>query len=539
MDPGMYPSSITAEFSQSTKRTGVYLFSALVGTLAGLIIILYRLSIAFLEQSRANLLPLLAGNAGRILLWVAVASIMGVLTAMMVRKVPYIRGSGIPQVKATLMRRIDPRWRLELPFKFLGGSLALGAGLSLGREGPSIQLGALVGKAISELSRHKDYSRYLITAGAAAGISAAFNAPLAGVLFCIEELHRNVSPVILTSSLIASFCANAVVWAFAGNAPVFGIILDSVLPLNHYFNSIVFIGISSALLGSLFNHGLLGFQKAYKHLIPNDAGRMVSAFAVAALVSLLVPAISGGGDRLIEAVVHNDHGWRLISLLLLGKIGFTLFSYASGAPGGIFLPMLAIGALGGALSRLVFLEFDIGGEYLNNYVLIGMVGFFTAVVRAPITGAVLITEMAGSFAHFPAFILVSVVASIASELLRTKPIYDSLLGQIGADHPRETLSHPVVLHIPVQEGSVLETCYNVQAHLPEGCILVSVDHGEKELFPDKELDIQPGDTLRIVVESRKAYLLKEKLLHLGEAPAAEQRDNERASRPVKNKRRIL
>ena len=195
--------------------------------------------------------------------------------------------------------------------------------------------------------------------------------------------------------------------------------------------------------------------------------------------------------------------------------------------------MLDIGALTGALSRFILLEFGIGGAYLNNYILIGMVGFFTAVVRAPVTGAVLITEMAGSFAHFPAFILVSVVASIVSELLRTKPIYDSLLTQISADHPRETLSHPIMLHIPVQEGSVLETCYNVQAHLPEGCILVGVDHGEKELFPDKDLDIQPGDTLRIVVESRKAHLLKEKLLHLGEAPAAERHDTEQVSKTGK------
>ena len=529
----MHTTGITAEFAQSSKRTGVYLLSALVGILAGLIIVLYRMAISTLEESRMSLLRGLAGKAGLILLWLAAACVAGLLTAMMVRRSPYIRGSGIPQVKAMLMRRIGSDWKLELPFKFLGGSLALGAGLSLGREGPSIQLGALAGMAVSEVSKRLDYSRYLITAGAAAGISAAFNAPLAGVLFCIEELHRNVSPLMLTSSLIASFCANAVMWAFTGNAPVFGIILEQVLPLNQYFTSIVFIGIGSALLGSLFNYGLLGFQKAYKHLVPNDAARIVSAFGVAAVVSVLIPSIGGGGDRLIEAVVHNGIGWQLVALLLLGKLVFTLFSYASGAPGGIFLPMLAIGALVGALSRFAFMEFGIGGEYLNNYVLIGMVGFFTAVVRAPVTGAVLITEMSGSFAHFPAFILVSVVASIVSELLRTKPIYDSLLGQISANHPRETLSRPLMLHIPVQEGSVLETCYNVQVHLPDGCILVGVDHGEKELFPDKELDIQPGDTLRIVVESRKAHQLKEKLLQLGEAPAAEKQDKERASKTGK------
>jgi H+/Cl- antiporter ClcA len=121
------------------------------------------------------------------------------------------------------MRRVYFSWKQELPLKFAGGALALGAGLSLGREGPSIQLGVLAGSAIEELFHIPDYRRYLATAGAAAGISAAFNAPLAGVLFCIEELHRNFSPVMLTVTMIASFTANVVMWIFFGTAPVFNL----------------------------------------------------------------------------------------------------------------------------------------------------------------------------------------------------------------------------------------------------------------------------------------------------------------------------
>ena len=517
----------SAALFHDNSKTGIYLFSALVGLASGLVIVGYRSLIGFLEKLRLNNLPRLltvfldGHKIGFLLLWILIAVLGGSIVALMVKRSPYIRGSGIPQVKAVLMRRIGADWRLELPFKFLGGSLALGAGLSLGREGPSIQLGALAGVAISEVSKQFEYKRYLVTAGAAAGISAAFNAPLAGVLFCIEELHRNVSPIMLTSSLIASFCANAVMWATYGHTPVFGISLAQVLPLNQYFTTVLAIGLGSALVGSLFNRGILGFQKAYRTLVPNSSVRIVSAFAAAAIISLLVPAITGGGDLLIESLVHEAYALRLVLLLLIGKITFTLFSYASGAPGGIFLPMLAIGALIGTFSQGIFLKFGIGSEYLNNYILVGMVGFFTAVVRAPITGAVLITEMAGSFAHFPAFILVSVVASIVSEVFHTKPIYDLLLTQISADHPRETLSRPITLHIPIQEGSTLETCYNVQAHLPEGCILAGVEHGEKELFPDKDMDIHPGDVLKIIVESGKAYQLKETLLHLGEAPKEE------------------
>lgn len=510
-------STISSEFSHKRKKVEIYGYSILVGILSGLIIVGYRASIIFLEKRRISLLAQYNRSLTSIIIWIASAAALGLLVALLVKVAPYITGSGIPQVKASLMRRIQPSWKKELPAKFLGGSLALGVGFSLGREGPSIQLGALTGEAISDLIDRSEYKRYLVTAGAAAGISAAFNAPLAGVLFCIEELHKNVSPTILTSSLIASFSANAVMWAFYGNAPVFGIKLARVLPLNMYFSSILFIGVLTGIFGRLFNSGLLGFQSLYRRIAVNQTSRLVSAFVAVAGVSLVLPVLTGGGDKLIDLIQHVDFSLWAIVALLAGKMLFTLFCYASGAPGGIFLPMLAIGALLGALSHdlLVFLGASPG--YMENYMLIGMVGFFTAVVRAPITGAVLITEMAGSFAHFPAFIFVSVIASLVSGLVGNKPIYDALLAQVAPEPSTSESSRPVLLYIPVLEGSILETCTHVQEQLPPGCILVSVEHGEEDLYPNPDLDIQPGDVLRIVVENGKAGSLKEQLIGLGQA----------------------
>lgn len=519
IDPLMTRSGFASEFSNKRKRTDIYAYSVIVGIVTGLIVVSYRSAISFLEERRIDFLHGAASSVPVSLAWIAIAAAVGALVYLLVRAAPYIKGSGIPQVKASLMRRIQPLWKKELPFKFAGGSLALGVGFSLGREGPSIQLGALAGEAIGELARRSEYKRYLVTAGAAAGISAAFNAPLAGVLFCVEELHKNVSPTMLTSSLIASFCANAVMWTFYGNSPVFGISLASTLPLNLYFSAILFIGVVSGALGSLFNRGLLAFQAAYKRIAPNDALRLVSAFAAVAAVSLLVPALAGGGDKIIASIGQAHMTLWPVAALLVGKMAFTLFSYASGAPGGIFLPMLAIGALIGAFSTSLFEAIGIPSVYLMNYVLIGMVGFFTAVVRAPITGAVLITEMAGSFAHFPAFILVSVIASLVSGILKTKPIYDSLLAQIAPERSTAQNSRPTILHIPVLEGSILETCARAQESLPAGCILVSVERGEEDLFPSAGLDILPGDVLHIVVEKGSAHSLKERLIALGQAHA--------------------
>jgi H+/Cl- antiporter ClcA len=510
-------STIPSEFSHQRKKVEIYGYSVLVGVLSGFIIVGYRASIAFLEANRSGFMSRYNKAPLSVIIWIASAATFGFLVALLVKAAPYIKGSGIPQVKASLMRRIQQNWKKEIPAKFLGGSLALGTGFSLGREGPSIQLGALTGEAVSDLIHRSEYRRYLVTAGAAAGISAAFNAPLAGVLFCIEELHKNVSPTMLTSSLIASFSANAVMWGFYGNSPVFGIELAQALPLNMYFSSILFIGILTGLFGKLFNGGLLGFQSLYRRVTASQTSRLVSAFIIVAGISLALPVLTGGGDKLIDLLQHAEFPLWTIIALLAGKMVFTLFCYASGAPGGIFLPMLATGALLGALSHSLLGFMGVPPGYLENYILIGMVGFFTAVVRAPITGAVLITEMAGSFAHFPAFMFVSVIASLVSGLLGNKPIYDSLLAQVVQEPLKAEGSRPVLLYIPVLEGSILETCTHVQERLPEGCILVSVEHGEEDIYPHDDLDIQPGDMLRIVVESRKAGSLKEQLIGLGQA----------------------
>lgn len=490
-------------------RVRIFVSSAMVGALSGIVIVGYRAAIAGLEDYRAERLAHL--HISGIFLWMLAAAAAGLVTALMTRRAPLIRGSGIPQVKAYLMRRVPFDWVRELPLKFAGGSLALGAGLSLGREGPSIQLGSLVGVAVSDLAANKRYKRYLVTAGAAAGISAAFNAPLAGVLFCVEELHRNISPLMLTSTLIASFCANAVMWVFAGNEPVFSLGIVQDLPLSSYFTSVFVIGVAAGLGGALFNRGIIRFQKEYRERVPNEILRVVSAFAVGAAVCLALPKITGGGNTLIDTSEIAGYSFLTVFALLAAKFAFTLFSYASGAPGGIFLPMLAIGALLGSLcmKTLPFLGFS--PQYIDNYLLLGMAAFFTAVVRAPITGAVLITEMAGSLSHFPAFIFVSVVASTVASVLHTRPIYDSLLGNFAPEEVPCEGTETEIVYVTVFEGSVLASVLEWQELLPDNCVPIAIERGEEELFPSRDRPLHPGDSLRLIVETCRAKAVREVL----------------------------
>jgi len=317
-------------------------------------------------------------------------------------------------------------------------------------------------------------------------------------------------------TMIASFMANVVMWIFFGTAPIFDLTISETLPLNYYFTVILGIGILTGLLGSLFNRGLLGFQKLYRRLVPREEFRVISAFVVAAIVSIVYPQISGGGNNLVSSSYLSSIPFIAIAVLLILKFVFTLFSYASGAPGGIFLPMLAIGSvIGGLIYSLLITQFGYESPYLPNYILLGMVGFFVAVVRAPITGAVLITEMAGSFSHFPAFILVSIVAALTAGVLRTKPIYDSLLAQIPPMHPEQIEHIAITLHIPVMEGTHFHLVSELKERLPAECILAGIMRGGDRLFPFPSMEILPGDEVLIEVDQRHAPLLKETLLQLG------------------------
>jgi len=491
----------------------LYLASMLTGILSGLVVVAYRSAIGLAEHFKTCLSNAALASLPMLMAWIASVLLAGGVTSLLVRRSPLIKGSGIPQVKALLLRRITFNWKRELPAKFIGGTLALGAGLSLGREGPSIQLGALVGNALEELTRRHDYRRYLVTAGAAAGISAAFNAPLAGVLFCVEELHRSFSPLMLTSTMIASFAANAVMWLLFGTEPIFEINITQVIPLNYYFTVLLVTGVAAGIAGSLFNRGLLAMQKSYRQLVVSESVRLMIAFAVAALASMFIPDITGGGHHLVSASLLAGKTGMTLGLLFAGKLLFTLFCYASGAPGGIFLPMLAIGALLGGIINAVIVSFGSPFPYLSNLMLLGMTGFFVAVVRAPITGAVLITEMAGNFAHFPAFIFISIIASIVAGILKTKPIYDSLLAQIAPLACEDELQ-AVSLHIPWFEGAEYRKVSEIEPYLPANCVLTGVLREETHLFPDKDLELCAGDELLVETTLDRANKTKEHLLRL-------------------------
>jgi H+/Cl- antiporter ClcA len=322
-------------------------------------------------------------------------------------------------------------WFPELIAKFIGGVAAIGCGLSLGREGPSIQIGAYVGDGVSSVSRCTHPERkYLLTAGASAGLAAAFNAPLAGVLFAIEELHKSISPRMLTCTFLGSIGGEVVSKYIFGLHPIFNFQLLSYLPVQKY-PVLIGLGLLCGVGGAIFNKSLLFALDLHDRYIPNDFFRPLPIMLLAGVLGFFLPQVLGGGHELIMESTRELYGVQFLLVILVVKFILTSLSYGTGAPGGIFLPLLVIGALLGRLySDLFVVIFNWDSGYRINFVILGMTAFFSAVVQAPITGSVLLAEMVGSLQHFTSLVTISAVAYISAELFSAHPIYEVFLHRL-------------------------------------------------------------------------------------------------------------
>ena len=404
-----------------------------VGLGAGISISVFRYLLAGSEILRPviyhNIREALAdGQWQWLALYILSFIIIAYLLKLIVAREPMCTGSGIPQIKGILQGDMSMRWFSVLWSKIIGGVLAIGAGMSLGREGPSVQIGACVGQGLSQTSRRTRFeSRILMTAGAGAGLAAAFNAPLAGVIFGLEEMQKTISPALLLTGITASITAATVTEVVFGMSPVFSMGYLLPLPLN-LFDVLVAAGIVIGLLGRLFNIALAYSLNTYSRLGLSGMKKPLVPLALAGILGFVLPEILGGGNLLVDSLVVTDYTIGFLCLLFVGKFLFTMICFGSGVPGGIFLPMLVLGAAGGAvLAKLLVLAGLLPAMYYADIIVFGMAAYFSSVVKSPVTGSILILEMTGSFQHMLALLVVSLTAYVISDLTGGRPVYDELL----------------------------------------------------------------------------------------------------------------
>ena len=314
------------------------------------------------------------------------------------------------------------------PVKFAGGLLSIGAGLALGREGPSVQIGASMAVFFSRIfGRTWPDCRSLIAAGAGAGLAAAFNAPIAGSAFVLEELVQSFEHRIAITTLAASSAAIGVVRALLGDAPDFQVgTLDyasaGVQPLFFVFGGL------AGLLAIAYNRTLLATTAAAERFgrlsVPMRAGLIGGAVGI---LAWFAPDLVGGGDAITQRTLLGADALAFVPLAFLLRFGLGPLSYAAATPGGLFAPLLVLGAqsglLFGAACRMAFPWLSIQPE---GFAVVGLAAFFTGVVRAPLTGIVLATEITGSVTMLLPMLGACFVAMLVPTLLRDEPIYDSL-----------------------------------------------------------------------------------------------------------------
>ena len=483
-----------------------------VGIFSGLVVSLFRFLLSKAEDFRIALyaqltqLPV-AYTAG----WFAVLLAVGGILYWLTRHEPMAGGSGIPQVKGVILGLMRMNWFRILWVKLTAGVIGLGAGLSLGREGPSIQLGAVTAQGVSRfLGRTRMEERYLITSGASAGLAAAFNAPLAGVMFSLEELHRNFSAVVLLPAMTAAMTSTFVSQLLFGRALTFNFRSIPRIPLDIHILYAILVAVIAGLCGVIFNYGLLNIHRFYSlPVFKNLYMKITFALLCAGILGFILPQVLGGGNRLVDELATKSFPLQLLFALLIGKFIFTLVSYGTGVPGGFFLPMLVLGALTGSICAWFLTASQLMlPSHGANIIIIAMAAFFSASVRAPITGTVLICEMTGSFYHLMILGMASAIAYIVAQLCGSQPIYEALLLRSLNNHstpePNTVKRERNIIEVPVSSGSQIENKKVQDIPWPEHTLLVDVKRGSEQLIPDANTVIRAGDFLYVLAETENA-----------------------------------
>jgi CIC family chloride channel protein len=361
---------------------------------------------------------------------IGISAIATGLAYWLVRKfAPGAKGSGIPDVEAVLRDEQLPPPLILIPVKFVGGVLAMGAGLALGREGPTVQMGAGVGHFLATaFRRNQDDVKALLAAGAGAGLATAFSAPVAGAVFVLEELVRRFDTRITITTLCASGSAIAVARLLLGNGPDFQL---EPLPYSGFGTVPIFLvlGAITGLLGVAYNRVILGSLAVADRLRPLLSGgvRAVTIGAAVGLVAWFAPGLVGGGDAITQRTLAGGNSLMVVVGVFLVRFGLGPVSYAAGTPGGLFAPLLVLGAQSGLVLGTLFCRwFPYLAERPAAFAVVGMAAFFSAVVRAPVTGIILITEMTGCFTLLLPMLLACFAAMTVPTLLGDPPIYDSL-----------------------------------------------------------------------------------------------------------------
>jgi CIC family chloride channel protein len=433
------------------------LIALISGALVGLVGAAFCLMLRQADQTRGLVIAWARQwpEFGWLIPVVAAAGLVMIARWLVQRFAPLASGSGVQHVEAVMQGEAEPALVAVLPVKFIGGTLAIGSGLALGREGPTVQMGAVIGTLVSKgFAAIRSDIGIVQSAAAGAGLAVAFNAPIGGVAFVFEELSRRFESRLMVATLAACGAAMIVARTLLGDPPEFQLgALPAPTPASLALYLI--LGVLLGVLGAAYNRAVIRWLNLFNRFerIPVIV-RVAGVGGVVGLVAWFEPRLVGGGESIVQSVIDGQFTLQGLAWLFAARWLLGTFSYSAGTPGGLFSPLLLVGATLGALfgETLGAVLGPLFDETLSRFfggslqsllpdlipptsalAVVGMAAFFTAVVRAPLTGLILITEMTANTTLLLPMLTACLSASIVPPLLGSAPIYDTL---------RQRLLHP-------------------------------------------------------------------------------------------------
>lgn len=474
-----------------------------VGAVAGVVVSAFRMLIDVILTSMPSIYAFLRENPIWVIGWTIFILLVAALIIILVRDEPDIQGNGLAELKGQLQGTLKLDWFSVLWRKFIGSALVLGLGVPVGQEGPSIQIGGVIGQELNNLLKgNKSQENIFISSGAAAGLAAAFNAPLSAFVLVLEEIHQRFSNVLILSVFSASITASFLAYNIFGSEPAIGLGPTIAYPIENYV-FLVGLGILLGLGGWMFQKGIFSITPKFYNMLPIPRYLYgFIPFILLILMGLFWTEMLGGGTDVIMLIASERVATTTLLLVIVFRFVVFNMSYGSGIPGGSLVPSLAFGALLGALFGNVMINLNgLDDAYIRNFVIYGMGGFFTATTKAPLTGIVLITELTGSMNQLMPISIVCLSAYVISDMLRLEPTDEIALFNKTRHYPTEFEGELAHLNIIVNFNESLDGLLMKHFILPYNAKVVKITRNEHEFLPHKNITLLPGDELEIACDT--------------------------------------
>lgn len=484
----------------------VICYSGVCGILVGVIVGLYTKFANLLTHWSQNIYKLVHDNPAWTPLLLLGLVVIALLCHFLLRATPECKGSGVPRTEGVLRGILTFRWLRVLLTTIASSLLTYFGGLSLGSEGPSIQIGVTTAQGACRLLKCRmAWSRYIMSAGSGTGLAVAFNAPLTGIIFVIEEVQKKVTPMLLLTAgcsvTIGTLTANAIskLWGGTGYLFDFGSFPDKFALTNIWM--LIILGVIIGLASVGFNWLILNSNKIIHKKTPQWL-KLIIAFLFCGCVSLaLIDVVGvdtiGGGHSLIMSIGNGKFVWWMLLVLLSVKLMLIPVSFNSGATGGLFIPMLTIGALLGGLFGNLFQMAGLETSLYKLLIVISMSAFFGACVRTPITAMVLVMEVTGSFHSFLFTGITIFIATIVAELFKLPPLYDAILDRT-VEHEREGKTQKQIsFKVKVEPDSFADGKLIKDLLWPPECAVKTISKQDEQILASAETKLEGGDLLLI------------------------------------------